>query len=249
MNQQAYDLILAQMEPVLKHKNFEKQEFDGMECFANGEKVVRVEFVEEQNLFELKVCKQADGVPDGSWETLSSWLFLPDYADKDAKSIGNDFSDSLKILLGMSAEKSRSKIDLPSKGAPGDTPTLETLTQKFLTIFPQYKEKYKDHVAQHGECLYVEFFEEYGATHLRTLLRENKTKQLPKYMEILNEVYTLGNKDAQAMVSRVILGEAIDGDPELKKQAESYMEEYPYLKKANDYMFQYLRKHNKKKKA
>lgn len=246
LNTEAYEIILDTLKPILEKKEMQKRDQEGQEYYSNSDVAVRVVFEEKKNLFQLQRAKAEEGVPQGEWETLSSWLFPPEYGEKDAKSVGNDFSDTLQDALGVKPQGRTGNIELPSKGEPGAVPTPSSLMQKFLTIFPQYKEKYKEHVAQYGECLYVQFFEQYAAPHLRALLREKNAKQLAKYMEFLNEVYTLGNQDAQALVSRVIIGEALDGDVQLKEQVEGYMEEYPYLKQATESMFHYLKRHKKK---
>ena len=247
MNAEALDIILEQLEPVFEKKGFSPKGEEAAGQYSNGEVTVRIVFLEDKNLFELHLCRSAEITEASQWDVLSSWLFLPDYGEKDAKSIGFDFADSLKSALGIKPEKSRSNgVDLPGKGNPGDSPTPEVLAQRFLAVFPQYKDAYRDHVAANGVCLYVSFFEEYAVPHLRGLLRENNAKHLQKFMEFLNEVYTLGNKDAQALVSCVILGGAIEHDKELLQTAESYMEEYPYLKTATRHMFHYLAHHKKK---
>ena len=193
MNTAAYQVILGEISPLLTEKGFEAKQDGELTNYIGDQKAIRVEFDEEKKLFELRSCGVADGQPNGDWQVLSSWLFAEDATEKDARSIGRDFTDSLLESLGIKPSAlNKNKIALPSKNAGGDTPTAEALTQRFLTLVPQYKDAYREHVAENGSCRYVEFLEETATPHMRKLLQENNKKQLEKMMDMLNEIYCSG---------------------------------------------------------
>ena len=76
---------------------------------------------------------------------------------------------------------------------------------------------------------------------MRKLLEENNKKQLEKMMDMLNEIYCSGTKEATALVSYVFLGESIGDSVELRDVALSYMEEYKYLAVALQNMFRRMK--------
>lgn len=245
LNIQAYNTIIETISPLLEQKELKAFDTENSAYFANSERAVRVIFDEPKRVFMLQSDTIAGGKPSGSWKTLTQWLFLPDYTEKDAVSIGNDFYDTLNETLGLkTAVTSSSDVVISSDSK--DEHNLEGLLQRFLIVFPQYKENYKEHVSQYGECLYVDFFEKYAVPCLKSLLKENDKKRLKKYFELLNEMYTLGDRGVSSVVSVVILGQAID-DESLIETAYSYMGEYKYLRTAVENVREYNRRHKKKK--
>ena len=76
----------------------------------------------------------------------------------------------------------------------------------------------------------------------QVLLEENNKKQLEKMMDMLNEIYCSGTKEATALVSVVFLGESIGDSEELLSVALSYMEEYKYLAVAVQNIFRKMKK-------
>lgn len=242
MNTSAYQIILGEISPLLTEKGYAAQPEGELTRFVGENKAVLVVFDEEKKLFELRSCGVAEGEPDGEWQTLSSWLFADDATEKDARSIGRDFSDSLLEELGIKPTVNKSKIAMPSKSAGGDTPTPEALVQRFLALAPQYKVAYREHVAANDTCYYVEFLEATATPHMRKLLEENNKKQLEKMIDMLNEIYCSGTKEATALVSVVFLGESIGSSEELRDVALSYMGEYRYLEIAVRNMFRKMKK-------
>ncbi len=242
MNTSAYHIILGEISPLLTEKGFATVTEGDLTRFVGESKAVSVSFDEEKKLFELRACGVSEGEPDGEWQVLSSWLFADDANEKDARSIGRDFYDSLLEELGIKPTVNKNKIAMPNKSAGGDTPTPEALTQRFLTLAPQYKNAYREHVAANGTCHYVEFLEETAVPHMRKLLEENNQKQLGKMMDMLDEIYCSGTKEATALVSYVFLGESIGDNVQLRDTALSYMEEHKYLAIALQNMFHRMKK-------
>ena len=235
MNIDAYNHIIETIDPVLKQKNFVAVDKEDGSYFANETAAVKVEFNEDKNLFVLKQCALTpDGEPSDDWSTLSSWLFLPDYDAKEARSIATDFSDTLKEVFGLKPKTVQNKASLPEKPA-GDVHNITSLSARFLTIFPQFKDVYASYTTDTGAFLYVKFFSEIGATHLKELLKANDKKRLEKYFDALNIHYCLGDKDVRAVISSVILTEAIGNDEQLKETAYTYLADYNYLKIAADF--------------
>ena len=240
MNIEAYNHIIDTIEPILNQKSFSFD--DELGYFKNDSTAYRVAFIEEKNLFELQRCELDEEKKAGDeWNTLSSWLFLPEYTLKDAKSIANDFTDTLQNNFGLKTKVNVNRSALPEKGSK-DECSITTLTARFLTIFPQFKEEYQKYVTDKGIFLYVKFYSEIGAPHLKELLANKDKKRLEKYFDTLNHHYCQGDKEVRALVSSVIIVEAIGKDDDLLEIAKAYMEDYKYLQTATDFSLNLYKK-------
>jgi hypothetical protein len=232
MNIEAYNLIIDTISKLLEAKNFKVTDTENGSYFANEATAVRVRYDEERELFYLEQSPLQDGAPSGDWKALSSWLFANNAPVKEAKSIANDFEDTLREILGVKPTTVKATSTLPAKGNAGDDPTPTTLAGRFLTIFPQYKGNYEQYVTEGGTFLYVHFFEEIAVPHLNALLDADDKKRLEKYFAMLNQTYCNGDKEARAVVSAVILAGSLRNQPDRMATAQKYMEEYPFLKTA-----------------
>lgn len=233
MNAEAYNLIIETISNLLDAKQFRPVDQEDGSYFTNGTLAVRVQYDENRELFLLEQAAMEGEQPGTEWKTLSSWLFASDAPVKEAKSIANDFEDSLREFLGIKPTvQKNTAANLPGKGNPGNDPTPSVLAGRFITVFPQFKETYNQYVTEDGVFLYVHFFEEVAAPHLGALLDADDKKRLVKFFDMLNFVYCNGDKQVRAVVSAVILAGALRGQPERMKTAEKYMEELPHLKVA-----------------
>ncbi|MBR2152409.1 MAG: hypothetical protein IJ944_03880 [Clostridia bacterium] len=240
MNIDAYNHIIDTIEPILNQKSFSFD--DELGYFKNDSTAYRVAFIEEKNLFELQRCELDEEKKAGDeWNTLSSWLFLPDYTVKDAKSIANDFTDTLQNNFGLKQKVNVNRSALPEKGSK-DECSVNTLTARFLTIFPQFKEEYQKYVTSTGVFLYAKFYSEIGAPHLRELLANKDKKRLEKYFDTLNHHYCEGDKEVRSLVSSLIMVEAIGNDNDILEIANAYMQDYKYLLNATDFSLKLYKK-------
>ncbi len=240
MNIDAYNHIIDTIEPLFTQKNFSFDDSTG--CFKDDTTAYRVAFIEEKNLFELQRCELDEEKNVGNdWSTLSSWLFLPDYTVKDAKSIANDFCDTLQNNFGLKPKVNVNRNALPEKTSK-DECSVNTLTSRFLTIFPQFKDEYPKYITSNGIFLYVKFYSEIGAPHLKELLANKDKKRLEKYFDTLNHHYCEGDKEVRSLVSSVILVEAIGNDSNLLEIAKAYMEDYKYLLTATEFSLNLYKK-------
>ena len=234
MNTEAYNLIIDTISRLLDAKQYKAVDLENGSYFTDGNAAVRVRYDEDHELFYLEQAVMDGEKPAESWKILSSWLFGKDAPIKDAKSIANDFEDTLREFLGVkpSTAKTTTAASLPAKEAPGDDPTPAVLAGRFLTIFPQFKEEYQNYVTEKGAFLYVHFFEEIAVPHLGDLLDADDKKRLVKFFDMMNHVYCNGDKDARSVISAVLLKGALKNQPARMETAMKYMEELPHLKTA-----------------
>ncbi len=237
MHIEAYNLIIDTISQILEAKKYHAVDTETGSYFTDDTAAVRVRYDQERTLFYLEQTTMEDGAPASEWKTLSSWLFDKDSNMKDAKSIGNDFEDTLREFLGVkpATAKTTTAANLPQKANPGDEPTPASLANRFLTVFPQFKDRYQDYVTEGGTFLYVLFFEEVAVPHAADLLDKDDKKRLEKLFDMLNHTYCNGNKDARSVVSAVILSGTLRGQPERMTTAKKYMETMPHLKIAAEH--------------
>lgn len=231
MNVDAYNLIIDQLQPLFKHADLKAVDTEDGSYFINSDRAIKITFNEASKVFELSQCGVSDEKPDEGWQVLTSYLFLDDYTIKDAKSVANEFEDTLRDSMGIKPASdgvNTSAIPTPDKSL--NVRNVETLTAKFLQIFPQYKDEYAKYVAESGQFLYASFYTEIASPLLLNLLKANDKKRLVKYFEMLNEHYCQGDNDVRSVVSVIILGETLKGEPEALETAKAYIEEYKYLK-------------------
>ncbi len=229
MNIEAYNLIIDTISSLLIAKNFNPVDTAEGSYFTNGTLAVKVCYSQERELFTLEHTTMDGETPSDDWKTLTSWLFAANAPVKEARSIANDFEDTLREFLGVKPSKTTTAVAIPSKGKASDEPTPSVLAGRFLTIFPQFKDTYSQYVLENGTFLYVHFFEEVAAPHLGLLLDADDKKRLEKFFDMMNFVYCNGNKEVRAVVSACILANALRGNPARVETAKKYFEPYAHL--------------------
>lgn len=210
----AYDIIIDILKPVIESQNFKRQGDEYV--FVNDKHAFRIQHDDEKHVFNLDM---SDLVRDGESEfyNISSYLFDDNSDERDAKSVGGDFLDSLNNSLGIQKSVSlrRKDVQLPSKHKGESTPGIDLLCGRFLTLFPQYKDLYRDDVAKYNGFLPDNFFTKTAAVVLRDTLKNNEVKQFNKIVGMLDEYYVDGDYEVQSTITYSIIGEAFRNEPQL----------------------------------
>ncbi|MBQ9958322.1 MAG: hypothetical protein IJO89_04665 [Clostridia bacterium] len=246
MNDNALKIILNELEPVFAAQKLVRQQGDDV-VYTNSTHAVKIWYNEEKKLFmlDLAVLNGEDSV---DFVNKSMYLFDEGSNDKDAKSVGSDFADTLNNAFGV-VHTRRASIDLPSKAAPGSTPGEDAFCNRFLTLYPQYKDKYKADVERYGDFLYERFFSETAAVKLNELMTSGDKKAIIKMLQMLDEFYVDGNFDVQSTITYTIIGGAFRNDNALFEKACAFMEDNaPHLLIPSKNMMEHvIAKENKKK--
>lgn len=247
MNENALKIILDELEPVFASQKLVRQDGDDI-VYSNKTHAVKIWYDEEKKLFMLDMAV-LNGDESVEFVNKSMYLFDSNHNDKDAKAIGGDFVDTLNHAFGVVRTRT-SSVDLPSKAAPGATPGEDAFCNRFLTLYPQYKDKYKADVEKYGDFLYERFFAETAAVKLRELVKANDKKPIIKMLEMLDEFYVDGNYDVQSTITYTIIGGAFRGENELFERACGYMETNAVhlLSPSKNMMEHVISKEEKKKK-
>ncbi len=219
MSENALNIILKELEPVFTAQKLIRQSGDDV-VYTNKTHAVKIWYNEDRKLFMLDVAA-LDGSDSVDFVNKSMYLFDENHNDRDAKAIGGDFVDTLNRVFGVVRTRT-SSVDLPSKAAPGATPGEDAFCNRFLTLYPQYKDKYKEDVEKYGDFLYERFFSETAAVKLKELMEANEKKSINKMLEMLDEFYVDANYDVQSTISYTIIGGAFRDEAELFERFCSY---------------------------
>ncbi len=202
--------------------------------FKGEFKTYKIAYAEDKRMFSVSVAP----AESESFTELSSWFFdEADHGAKDTVCIGEDFLEAVAkdagITVVKTADGTAKEIALPEKAALGTEPGVEAFAQKFLAMFPQYKESYKEMMAKYGEFMYVEFFKRYGIAKMNELMSNEiaNKKQLTKYWNMLGDMHYEGELVVADIICAVILAGAFGNQPQkFDEAAEKYLADYPFLK-------------------
>lgn len=215
MTESMLNVVISRLKPVIDSQKFVRQESE--DCvFVNSSCAFRIRYDENKHVFLLeKSDLKEDGASD--FYTISSYLFDERSTEADAASVGNDFLDTLNNELGLARSVAMAKRDvpLPGKNKGDGTPGLETFSNRFLTLFPAYKDQYKEEVARYGGFLPDHFFSRTAAVVLRQAVENRDLKQLDKMVGMLDQYYVDGDYEVQSTITYSIIGEAFRGRDEL----------------------------------
>lgn len=236
MNIQYIKEIVEFMSEIMNANGFSSKKQD-TGCFKGDLKAYKVAYNEEKKEFSFAVSPvDSEGVAD-TYTTLSTWYFDEnDHGTNDTKCIAEDFLEIAAADAGFKlirADGSAAEVALPEKAAEGTEPGIEAFAQKFLALFPQYKDNYKDSVAKYGDFLFVDFFKRYGVEKMLELMaNETKNKkQLAKYWSMLGDMHYEGETIVGDVICSVILAGSFKGDVvAFNAAAEKYLSDYPFLK-------------------
>lgn len=229
MDKQFYSKITEIVEATLNEKGFSLKTDDGVEYYSDDKRAFSIEYNESSKLIELKcaLLKEGEGV---SFKTVSSWILDENSDERDMTSIGNDFSDTVLEQLGIKSTASGiTNVDIPKKDKNAETINIENFTARFLSIYPAYKDLYKENVSTYGEFMYDKFFTEVGPKVVESVIKEGNKKHIAKMFELFNNCYSIGDVSVGSVITFNIFGLALIDDENLRKDAYTYMEKYTYL--------------------
>ena len=198
MDKKYFDTIISEMQVLLDGQKFV---LDG-EVYKNEQKALKIEYNSEAKQFILLLADIENGEM-GEFYVASSWLFDETQNEKDALAVGVDFADTLRSSLGVKKERAAVSVDLPVADK-NDTATISALTQKLLATFPQFKDTYKESVAEYNKFLYLDFYVNNFVPAVKNLIETGTKKQNKKLFDMLSEMYNTGKGDTTDAVVALI---------------------------------------------
>ena len=209
MDNRYLENVILEMQPFFDENGFKS--VDGV--YKNDKKAALVEYNDERQMFILKT---ADIAEDGSFELseVNAWLFDDSQNEKDAESVGIDFTTSLRNELGIKHTRSNvaaNTVDLPTASKDG-TYTITHFTKKVLDVFPNLKDEYKSHITVYGNFLYLNFFGEKLVPQIKAVLTENNKKSVKKLFEVLENGYLQGDRDTVNTIVAVVAAACVNDE-------------------------------------
>ena len=206
----------------------------GQKClmYIDGEQAsIVIEYDSESNKIRLLAASEAGAKPEDC-KQLSLWLLEPNVHDeRDVKSIANDFLDTLETNFSGEKSKDISKVKLPGSVSKNQAKSgaasydMQTLCNRFVMLYPEYKDALKQNLLDYDELLAVDFAEKYIAPKMLEVLNSGNEKEQKKFFMMLNDVYEDGLNEVQDLIAVVIMSRMED-KPEYLAIADKYMSDY-----------------------
>lgn len=228
----AYKDIEKNLSTVNEELGFKKTAEDETSIYFKGEKgVYRLVHDKSTNILQFE-CAYEDKGDETEYNTISRSLFELDVIDdRDVKSISNEIVDELERLFKVRKQVNLDKVKMPKSVSRTKAKNglvsydVDSLANRFGTLYPEFKDEIKKNVMQYGEFLPEEFFMNYGTPKVLDVIKNGTDAERKKLFKLLNEVYEDGINDVQDVIAVTILGE-MKNDKEMMAVADKYMTEY-----------------------
>lgn len=232
MNSQIKEKILEQLNGIIETAGFKPNEDNTQ--YQNDKIAFKIDHNEEKKLLLLDIAEINEMGEAGDFYNASSWLFDNPEELRDAESAGMDFFDTLKNKIGMKGTRinRNGEIAMPSKEKQGNSFNVEAFCARMLSVYPQLKDEYKDHVAQYGTLLYVDFFKTHLVPLVEELLDKDNKKNFKKFFPVLDELYVNGDRTVQNVIAGVVLCGAVKDNKKRYDITFEALAEYKYLQTA-----------------
>lgn len=228
----AFKDIEKNLASVNEELGFKKTSEDETSIYFKGEKgVYRLVHDKSTNILQFE-CAYEDKGDETEYNTISRSLFELDVIDdRDVKSTSNEIVDELERLFKVRKQVNLDKVKMPksvsrTKAKNGIVSyDVDSLANRFGTLYPEFKDEIKKNVMQYGEFLPEDFFMNYGTPKVLDVIKNGTEAERKKLFKLLNEVYEDGINDVQDVIAVTILGE-MKNDKEMMAVADKYMIEY-----------------------
>lgn len=222
MDNRYYENVIEELRPFLDENGFSFKE-DG--SFQTEAKAFKVEYNEQRQMYILLGADFNESGELGEYEELSAWLFDDTQNAKDAVAVGIGFTAVIRESLGIKLKRAAvSSVDLPSADKNGSL-TVTGFAKKVLDVFPQFKDAYKEHVAQYGNFLYLNFYRETLIPQIRIILNEDTKKGKKKLFELMENGYVQGDRETVNAVVAVLAAAACESDEMKQKLLDAIAED------------------------
>ncbi|MBR1779450.1 MAG: hypothetical protein IJ758_03000 [Clostridia bacterium] len=206
MLNRAFNIVEEQLNNELAKRNFTLKKTGDFSCvFSNDEVKYKLEYDKEEKKVVLSL---SGGKADDDYKPISVWLFDPENdSEKEARSIANDFTESVSVNRKMKTVKKA------NKKAENSNSDLLFMANRFATIFPELKNDIKFERENYATFRGVTFAREKILPLLIDVMKTGKPEdKFKKVCSTLNNLYDNGNMDTRACVTMVILNSIEESD-------------------------------------
>lgn len=225
----AFELVKGRVADVIREQGFtlksdevaDEQDGSRIALFVTEKKAVGIVWDAKKKQYVLQIGTVTDGKVDENWRTLALWLFDPQTQDdKDAKSIANDFEDSLRQLNPKNAPVKREPVQSKKSKI-----TLNGMVENFVKLYPQYQDRLDAHIEHYGQLLPDTFIDEVVAEYMMSMLTQKKNAFIKKLFEFLNNHYNNGDDDVRSAIMVTLFRHLLDNEEAERLAQETYMSE------------------------
>ncbi len=224
----AFQLIVDRISAALLEQQFSLVEAteENTALFVNETTAYSLFYDKEKKQFALRTCPVTEDGPDGSWKTISAWLFDPDIdSQRDAEGIAADFAETIQgpkrkaIVQGAKKKK---------KDAENTVDPL-FLMNRLVNIFPELREEIRVEKECYSTFRGVTFTEKNVLPRMQSLLRQRtNSAKLKKFCALLSDMYHVGDLDVRGIITALLLN-SIEEEEMCRRVEEEISDE---LKKA-----------------
>jgi len=237
----AFNLIIKSLESRMKEHGFSldypdevrppevplMQEGKSRYIIYRGQKGrVKIEYSEEKLALYLADADDESADSDMTRASLTL-LELDTYDERDLRYIFDEFAETFENFFGVKkTQAGKLKLPTPVSKNAAKTGALSydplTLGNRFVGIYQEFKDDYRDNIEKYGEFLAEEFFIEYGNKAVLATIKGNDKIKIRKLFNLLNEIYEDGTNETQSLIAVTILGELYK-EPELFERVRENM--------------------------
>ena len=245
MDNRYYDNIINEMKPFLDENGFI---FDG-DIFKNDKTIAKISYNDEKQMYILSTASISEDEESPEFSEISAWLFDDSQNEKDAISVGIDFTNSLRKHLGIKLSRTTAgkKIDLPT-ASKSDSMSISGFAKKMLDFYPVLKDEYKAHISIYGNFLYLNFFGEKLIPCIKDTLVNGNKKQVIKLFDIFTDGYFKGDKDTVNTIVAVLCAASYN-DSDINEKIKTQLEENKHFLSSYNNFLNTFSKNKKLKEA
>lgn len=214
MEQKTFELVAGKVGETLSGQGFRReggilQEEEGKTALFLGDGVAySVLYEEGKKRFALRICDVEDGKPNGSWRSLSMWLYDPETdTPAQAQSIVDDFTETL------AGPKQKAAVTQRKKKKKDDENNADPVFffNRFAGLFPELRDELSQERSAYGDVRAVTFAREHLLPKINALLSFPEKDRVTRLAGLLNDLYVAGDMDVRSVITIVILN-GIEGE-------------------------------------
>lgn len=237
MINKAFSIVCDKVKAALEPQGFKREKADTTDSnemvalFTGENAAYSVVYYKDKMHMVMRSCSMTEDGPDNDWKTVSTWMFDPTVdTEKEATSIGNDFSDAVCAPSAIKRVKQAKK----KKSDDGGNADPVFFSKRLVKLFPELKDEIKYEEDHYYSFRAVTFTREKIVPKVKQLIDRGGKNDLTKLVSIFNAQYVNGDADTRSLITIVILNELSDSQLELIKPLMS-----DELKKAHKFAYRF----------
>lgn len=205
MISKAFKIVEEKLESYFLGINFKSNKVDDLSVlFFNGKETYKLEYLSNDKQFKLLYANNDNNnLDDKNFKVLSAWLFdFENYTEKEAKSIADDFVETLKKYNRVSGEK-KSAFKEEKKSDAND---IIFFINRLATIFPDLKNDIKFEKENYESFRPITFCREKVLPYVLEVINSGNDKdKLNKLCNTFSNFYENGDLDVRSAITIVFL--------------------------------------------